>query len=500
MNPEVTKTIEGINAQVADINKATSGRTGLTPLTPITPNSLSENVPVMEVPSATPLSTDGSLAGMETMATQAQDAQQKFIDQQTQQRESLGAARVDSIESLLGALEAGQTQTEIQMNAEKEFGLETKRNELNRLNNELLQEQTALRRSIEQINKNGGGLKAGAQSEIENLQRASYAKQADIAIVQMAAQGAFESAQRLANQKQQVIFEKQQQDLEIRQFIYNENKELFNKAEQREFEAKQSQLTRQLDQERADFETLQSTKLSALQMAQMNGAPADVLQSIQSAQTPEEVLKVGGQWGSVDMLEQQYKRQQIASSRTNQLLALAAAGDTSAIEELGFDPSEVPEKLDATTKRNAEATFDATGDLLRMAMEYKSIIDTEGFTNTIFGSGETLGKIESLRGQMTAAYKDAKKLGTLDAGLLELMDSILGEEPTSTFFVTENLTGKKSKKISTAMQELIDQTAIENARSGHLIGKEPWSNPLDLDFDEVRQNSTQNTSTNPLGI
>lgn len=472
--------------------------TSIKPVKPITVTDL-QDVPL---PSMTNTNTTPVLAAG------LQGAIQSSTDQFTQ---SLQAQADTSREVASSSLEAFINNTlsspgETELTAiESAKTIDPIRQELNDINSQILNEQRGLEKQIRELDKNKRGLFGGAlEDEKRRVTAQSLERQADLSIIQMAVQGRFDSAKEIADRAVAVKLEQSKRINDVLGFLYQENKDLFDKDEQRAFESAQSDRERKLANEEADARALSAAKLEAIKMAQLNGAPASVLASIQSSQTPEEVFSKGGQYASVDLLERSYKRQQIASSRTNQLLALAAAGDQKAISQLGFDPSEVPEKLDSTTKRNTEASFNATNDLLRMATEYKSIIDTHGFTNEIFGSSEILGEIQSLRGQMTAAYKDAKKLGTLDAGLLELMDSILGDTPTSSIFgigpeanILGNLTGRQSKKISSSMQQLIDETAIENARNAHLLGKEPWSDPLDLDLPKP---NTQNTSTNPLNI
>lgn len=106
---------------------------------------------------------------------------------------------------------------------------------------------------------------------------------------------------------------------------------------------------------------------------------------------------------------------------------------------------------------------------------------------------------------MTATYKDAKKLGTLDQGLIDLMEQVLGDKPTSSLIgigpeasIFGNLTGRQSNKITATMDELIKQTQIENARVSHALGLDPWSDPLNLDAAEPAGGNV--TSSNPLGI
>lgn len=488
------ETIEKINESVGKINKGLPSGVSRLPVIPtITPEDLSqESVPFEPAPTPTlpPV----------TPAT--------FVDETQKETERVESNLAQSFEDQINAIIETPGLAELEAQEFEKAGVDKLKAVADRYDLEIAEEQKRLRREIQRIQEQGGGLKIGASSEIQNAERGSLAMQADLSLLRAFAQNDYQAAKATAERYAKALDAHNQKYLDALKESYEFNKDQFTTAQQNEFTVRFNEFQRQ-EQAKVDAaKTLQDTKLSAMQMAQINGAPHSVLDSIGRATTPEEVLQVSGQWGSVDMLERQYKRQQIASSRTNQLLALASAGDKDAIDELGFDPSQTPEKLDSTTKRQTEDSFKASSDLLRLATEYKTLIDTSGYTNEIFGDSTKIARINSLRAQMTAAYKDAKKLGTLDSGLLTLMDSILGDKPTSSIFgsgeegnIFANITGRRQRRVSNQIGELIDQVQLENARDAYLLGIDPWSDPLGLDVLRKEAQSTVNeSSTNPLGI
>lgn len=286
---------------------------------------------------------------------------------QTQVTEQKGAT-TSALEDLTKAM-AGRTGFEgLSLQAEQETGVAGFERDLIDINDQMRREEMSRRRAVERIQSEGGGLKTGAQSEISNINRESYAKQADLAIVQLAAQGKYDSAKAIADRKAKALFEEQENRIEARKFFYQENKDLFTKSEQRLFDVQFSNYQRKLDNERADYETLQNVKLKALQMAQTNGAPASVLSSIQGAQTPEEVLQVGGQWGAVDMLDRERIRSTMANQaldRKIKLLELALGGDKNAIDELGYDPRNT-ELTTEELQNNADAYRQNQQDINRV--------------------------------------------------------------------------------------------------------------------------------------
>lgn len=227
-----------------------------------------------------------------------------------------------------------------------------------------------------------------------------------------------------------------------------------------------------------DRKQQEAQKLAIADEAIRNGAPQSVIEAINNAESPQAAQAVGGRY--IGLLERQQKiasinssRQSAASSRTNQLLALAKAGDGNAISSLGFDPrTEAPAQASYTDTQKKEflAQADAGDDIIRLATKYKGILENNGFENTLVGNQKVLGEMSSIRAQMTAAYKDAKTLGTLDAGLITLMEDVIGTEPTSTINPFKNAGNKKSDRIIGSIDSLLETTAIETARAKNRLG------------------------------
>ncbi len=126
--------------------------------------------------------------------------------------------------------------------------------------------------------------------------------------------------------------------------------------------------------------------------------------------------------------------------------------------------------LSSTEIRQTREQVNASKTLLSLLNEYRDIVSEKGFTNKFFGDKVALGRIDSLRAQMTAAYKDAKKLGTLDEGLLTLMESLLGVEPISGLWPFKNLFGGPATRIVSSIDSLIDTTQQELTRGEERLG------------------------------
>lgn len=212
--------------------------------------------------------------------------------------------------------------------------------ELKDINQKILSEKVGLQRQIEQIEKNTGGmLTSGVQQEVNRAQTESLRRQADLSITQMAIQGRYDSAKQIADRAVAAELEQQKQENDILKTIYEDNKDKFTTAEQRQFETMQKDRDRTLNQLEADKKTLSATKISIMQSAQQNGAPPSIALAIQQATTPEEAVAAAGQWlQSPDtQLNLQIKQQQLANLRLdNQKLTneLNPSGDPSISQDL----------------------------------------------------------------------------------------------------------------------------------------------------------------------
>lgn len=186
--------------------------------------------------------------------------------------------------------------------------------DLKDINQQIFQEQQSLRRRLEALQKNPQGLFGGGlEAEMRRVENESIAKQADLSVIQLARQGKYDSAKAIADRAVQAKLEQQRNNLEALRVNYEENKDLFTTAEQRQFETMQADRERALNKQDADAKTLSDTKLAMLQSAASQGAPTAILTAIQNAQTPEQALTAAGQYAG-DILEREALRANIAQS------------------------------------------------------------------------------------------------------------------------------------------------------------------------------------------
>ena len=217
---------------------------------------------------------------------------------------------------------------------------------LNDINDQIRREQLSQRRAVEQVQKNvGGGLVSGAQGEINTINRDSLSKQADLSVIQMAAQGQYDSAKTIADRAVSAKLEDQQIKNEALKFNYQENKDLFTVAEQREFETLLGNRNRKLQEEADNKKSIYELGIQAVS----DGAPTSVVQSMMAAKTREEALSLGGRYiGALDRAAKQASinasNASAYNSTTSALINRAQAGDPKAAAKLGitFDDGSRP--------------------------------------------------------------------------------------------------------------------------------------------------------------
>lgn len=197
---------------------------------------------------------------------------------------------------------------------EEQRGIEQLSNEVSRLEGQIRSEQAARNEYKTRIEQQGGGLQSGAAAEYANFARESLFNETN-AVIQLGVQsGRLSSAQQAAERMASAFYEQEQNDLKARKELVDANKELFTTAEKRAFDVSYESLQRQLDQQEEQLKLTQVTKIDAVKMAQMNGAPSDVLNAISAATTPVEILRAGGKFVSSDLLEREQLRASIANS------------------------------------------------------------------------------------------------------------------------------------------------------------------------------------------
>ncbi len=236
-DPNAAK-LADINKSVANINASlASNPTGVIPVstlatTPVSPAKVIQPAPATQI------------AGVQGAVVANQDAYtQNLADQTAQAKANVSPVQDAFYKALLGQTTEGQA-----TNTAYADTVDPAQKALNEINNQITAEQVSARHQIEALQANPEGLSTGAlQSRIDDINRQSISKQADLAVIQLARQGQYDSAKAIADRAVSAQMEAQKNRLEALQFMYQDNKDLFTKAEQRQFESAQADRNRKLE-------------------------------------------------------------------------------------------------------------------------------------------------------------------------------------------------------------------------------------------------------------
>ena len=380
--------------------------TSLTSTMPSTTNVQAPNlntvnplpIPTTPVSTTPPIPTqslaDKAVAATQTQLTDAQKVQEDIISKQ--------------MKSILGMSEVG-TEAQLTQDELTKLGYQQKLQDLNNLNSQIVQKQAEVNQDDVKLVANmraeerrdtllpfaqaGQAKLAGdaqivralKNSEINLLNAQVLAKQGDIELAKQTAKDAV--AMKLAPYKAQIE-------------TYTNLLKALDPVLTRDEKKQASEQTLRGQVALKEIEKLSKFQGDALSAAISNKAPQSVLNAINSAQTIEDISKVGSQWiiSRADKLDQQLKQAQV-------------------------------NKLNAENTPNGKLTADekkaqtATTALVSLLDSYKKEINGVGFFEA--NSPKKRAAIDSLKGRITAEYKQAKQLGTLDAGVQKLIDQII---------------------------------------------------------------------------
>lgn len=152
-------------------------------------------------------------------------------------------------------------------------------------------EQLATRRAVDELKLNPNGLSAsGLQTQINELNTKSISKQADLAILQNAALRKYDTASAIATRKVAAETDYLKAALETKKLIYEDNKDAFTVAEQRQIDANIKA------DERAYNETVKTkTDINdVLVLAATNGAPKSVIDKISASKDKSNAVAAAG--------------------------------------------------------------------------------------------------------------------------------------------------------------------------------------------------------------
>lgn len=196
----------------------------------------------------------------------------------------------------------------------KSSDIEGKTKAVTDLTNQLNAEQRALTKQVEAVRSNPSGLLSNAvESEVQRVTRNSLSKQADLAILQSAANNDLNTATNLIEQKINLQLEPLKLQLEYDEKFYNNNRDLLDKKEANAFQLKIEQAKSELQQKRDE----QTRVYDSFKNAVQNGMTLPEQQQALTAISRGDVngaLALTGKYG-VDPLDRQIKQAQLGKYR-----------------------------------------------------------------------------------------------------------------------------------------------------------------------------------------
>lgn len=347
-----TKLVDGVRVNIADNTVATPSSSnqadqmaefGLEPGSAITSDTLTPETP-FDLTEATPPADEvtGTLGFLDSQADSfSKQLEQDFAKTQKAEETSL---------EKLARTELGQlTEEEALVQAEEAQGIPELRGELADIDAQILAEKRALENTIRDIEDKGGGLVSGQNIDIRRAQNESLRRRADLSVVRLGLQGKFDAAQATATRAINAIISRQKKELGVAEKIYDRNKGLFDKAEQRLFETRLSDRNRELDKEEERLKDIQSIGLMYLQ----EGGDATTAQNIMKSDSVEEAV---GKTGNVIGMTARLQRQKLID----------------AINDTGTDVLQGADKFDAEVKLSKDYNS-RTGDYNKAATQIGNI-------------------------------------------------------------------------------------------------------------------------------
>jgi len=235
------------------------------------------------------------------------------------------SARDMAVQNLMGVYQEGQ---DFDADAiRRQEGVFARQEEANRLQQGYDQAVADQRRTIQEMRTNPEGKLRGAlEADIQNYKYESDQNLADKAM-----------ALHYARQDYQMAYETAQSAIDAENQRYERQmgfwRTMYDVLGDDMTDSEQATFNSQLRLQEQFVSDMRETKMEAVRVASVNGAPVDVVQNIKNASTPEEAWVAAGQYGIDPNLSWQKSRfaaeQQLAWAKYN-LDAAAKAGDISA--------------------------------------------------------------------------------------------------------------------------------------------------------------------------
>lgn len=325
-----------------------------------------------------------------------------------------------------------------------QLGAEKAQQEYDRYSSEIEAEKNSANRMIENIRKNNPtrALRGGQLDLIANIERESLAKQADLAILGNAAKGRFDTATSIAKRKVESELAPLKAEYDARKFIYDNNKELFSKAELTKLDALVKAEEKKINKEEERLTKGNEMIINALQF----GAPQSVIDKT------NEIIKKGGSVVQIAQslgkynkdIDMEVKKATIAKAWADAKKSDTTLGNLTEAQLKQIDTSPQGKKLVSLS------------GLYQKSQTYKNLLDTYGFKV----AGAEKARLDQAYADLKIAYKEAANLGALTGPDVLLLEEAIKPASGATNLLNYKLSGGKAG-VSSAIDGALSKARAE---------------------------------------
>ena len=367
-------------------------------------------------------------------------------------------------DKLVGLMEDLQGRGAFTQELENDAGIDEKTIAKNEIDSQIRATNLRFTREQERI-ENRPGNAAQKQAEMNDVSRKQSRELADLSIIQATRRDDLTTAQALVDRKVELHFEPIEQALEFQTFMYNENKDLFNKVEQRQFEENQAEKQVEIDKDKFKFEQLEQLKVKFMLNAAEAGKGNAYLQSIQGATTEEELLGISGIQGfansSIEKLD--------LAIKGNQLLSIQQTAELQRQDIANGILSDKDVKaIDASPQGKS---LKAQGDLKIKMNRYQDLVDEVGTES--FGTDKA--KLDNAYKELQLSFKEAANLGVLAGPDMDIIEAAIADATPGFWRSTLNI---GTLGVGSALQ-------AKNVKANLVEGQRSLDSNARLNFEQI---------------
>lgn len=447
-------------SQLGKAQSMLTAKTGVTPST-LSSKNLNPTTPV-NVTQPAPATQMAGLGGViQSMNKSSKDA---LATKTANDATTAGTSRKTALDSYLAGLKGTQGEVALTDAEYKNTGVDTAEQEYNDISSQIIAEEQGLQRRLEALDKNTQGLFGGAlQQEKDKVERESIAKQADLAVIQMAKLGRYDSAKSIADRAVQAKLEVNKNKLDALKLNYEDNKDLFTTAEKRAFDLVLADRERELDMEAYKEKT-----------------------------RFDQIIEQNDPMYKAKLRESE---QSIINAQQNNLIDRAKLGDVNALATLGITPNtsgylqmdskEAQSVQKDLINNDAYKAIRKSQDSLQALNAFEELFKEVGTTSGVTSPIEN----EQLKAKYNASILNLKEffnLGVLNGPDESILRGVL-PDPTSQGFVTNPFAKGGTVSGIQSMKDQVEQTIDDR----YLSVKSQYSryNPADIpvlnDLDRI---------------